>query len=193
MLYVISCFIGHVMKLKCFLSGWLTIHYNICSDSPEMNLSFFQQSRRHLTGIAYILDQRVWLFGNRWDLPTPWRHLGGVSRAPVHATGAVCGAVDKKWRDWRCCYYTNTGGGKPQKWRYIENNVCTRVTNCFSECFTRVLFWHNESINDYKNDDLYTSSPCLNRSFFLLMASQLIVDDVTTNRKLWRDHVNNDI
>ena len=81
--------------------------------------------------------------------------------------------------------------------KQIENNACTRVTNCFSThrrvilCLfpellsnkgnkyknnTRVsaetvrhesayiilfLIWHNESINDDKKDDPYTSSPCL--------------------------------
>ena len=97
----------------------------------------------------------------------------------------------------------------------IENNICTRVTNCFSAherviwvFFSRVaskstknntrlilfLTWHNKSINDDKNDDFYTSSQCLTRSVFvLLMTSQSIADDVTLTRQLWRDHVNNDI
>ena len=53
---------------------------------------------------------------------------------------------------------------------------------------------HNEFINDDKNDNLYTSSPCLARSVFvLLVTSQSIADDVTMTRQLWRDHVNNDI
>ena len=56
------------------------------------------------------------------------------------------------------------------------------------------LAWHNISINDDKNDDLYTSSLCLTRSVsILLMTSQLIVDDVTITRQLWHDHVNDDI
>ena len=111
---------------------------------------------------------------------------------------------------------------------YIENNVCTRETNCFSarergifvlivlkfvrnkhKNNTRVstetvlhkstyiilfLTRHNKCINDDKNDDLYTSSPCRARSVFvLLMTSQSIADDVTITRQLWRDHVNNDI
>ena len=49
-----------------------------------------------------------------------------------------------------------------------------------------VLEWRT----DEKNDDLYTSSPCLTRSsFVLLMMSQSIADDVTMTRQLWRDHV----
>ena len=53
---------------------------------------------------------------------------------------------------------------------------------------------HNESINDYKNDELYTSSPCRTRSVFVyLMTSQPIADDVTMTRQLWCDHVNSDI
>ena len=53
---------------------------------------------------------------------------------------------------------------------------------------------HNESKNDDKNDDLYTSSPCLTRSVSaLLMTSQSIADDVTMTKQLWRDHVNTGI
>ena len=53
---------------------------------------------------------------------------------------------------------------------------------------------HNEPINDDKNDDLYTSSPCVTRSVFvLLMTSQSIAVDVTITRQLWRYHVNSDI
>ena len=53
---------------------------------------------------------------------------------------------------------------------------------------------HDESINDDKNDDLYTSSPCLSRSFFiLLMTSQSIADDATMTRQLLCEHVNSDM
>ena len=53
---------------------------------------------------------------------------------------------------------------------------------------------YNESINDDKHDELYTSTPCLTRSVFvLLMTSQSTADDVTMTRQLWCDHVNNDI
>ena len=55
-----------------------------------------------------------------------------------------------------------------------------------------ILFqtWHNDSINDDKNDDLYTSPPCLIRSVFvLLMTSQppgleatVFVDIIAINR-----------
>ena len=55
------------------------------------------------------------------------------------------------------------------------------------------LTWYNESINDDKNDDLSTSSPCLSRSgFILLMTSQSIADDVKMTRQSWHDHVNSD-
>ena len=44
---------------------------------------------------------------------------------------------------------------------------------------------YNKSINDNKNGDLYTSSPCLTRSgFVLLMTSHSIADDVTMIRQL---------
>ena len=52
-------------------------------------------------------------------------------------------------------------------------------------CIISFLTRHNESINDYKNDELYTSSPCLTRSVFvLLMTSKSIADDVTKTRQL---------
>ena len=53
---------------------------------------------------------------------------------------------------------------------------------------------HYESINDYKIDELYTSSPCLTRlGVVLVMTSQSIADDVTMTRQLWCDHVSSDI
>ena len=52
------------------------------------------------------------------------------------------------------------------------------------------LTWHNESINNAKNEDLHTSSPCLTRSLYVtLMTSQSIGDHVTMTRQLWREHV----
>ena len=101
-----------------------------------------------------------------------------------------------------------------------KENVCTRVTNCFSaheraqkQFVTRahtlfishtakrihkntdrhtartIVSWPIPKqwviVNEDKNDDFYTSSPCLNRSVFvLLMTSQLISDDVTITRQL---------
>ena len=72
---------------------------------------------------------------------------------------------------------------------------CEAETICH-ECTYIILFLtrHNESINDDKNDNLYTSSPCLTSSVFvLLMTSQSIADDVSMTRQLSRDHVNSDI
>ena len=105
---------------------------------------------------------------------------------------------------------------------YIKNNACTRVTNCFSahkrivleiinkyqnnaqvraesvryESTYIILFLtrHNESINDDKNDDLYTFFTSRTRLVFvLLMTSQSIADDVTMTSQLWRNHVNSGI
>ena len=54
-----------------------------------------------------------------------------------------------------------------------------------SACTIVFLTLHSESINDSKNDDLYTSSPCLTRSVFaLLITSQSIPDDVTITKQL---------
>ena len=79
------------------------------------------------------------------------------------------------------------------------NNVCTVVTNAEtvhnkSTYIISFLTWHNESINDDKNNYLYTWSTWLIRSFFvLLMMSKSIADDVTMTRQFWSDHMNNDI
>ena len=77
-----------------------------------------------------------------------------------------------------------------------QNNTRVSAETVRHESTYIILFLtrHSESINDDKNDELYTSSPCLSRSvFFLLMTSQSIADDVTMTRQLWRDHVNGHI
>ena len=78
-----------------------------------------------------------------------------------------------------------------------QNNTGVSAETVRHESTYIILFptRHNESINDYKNDELYTSSsPCLTRSVFIpLMTSQSIADDVTMTRQLWCDHVNSDI
>ena len=49
---------------------------------------------------------------------------------------------------------------------------------------------HNESINDDKNGDVHTSSPCLTRPVCVLrMTSQSTADNVTLTRQLWGEHV----
>ena len=46
--------------------------------------------------------------------------------------------------------------------------------------YTLFYFLHDsESINNDKNDDQHTSTPCLTNSVDLLMTSQSIADDVT--------------
>ena len=77
-----------------------------------------------------------------------------------------------------------------------QNNTGVSAETVRHESTYIILFLtrHDESINDYKNDKLYTSFPCLTRSVFvLLMTSQSIADDVTITRQLWCDQVNNDI
>ena len=81
-------------------------------------------------------------------------------------------------------------GNKP------KNNIWANAEAVRHEITYIILFLtrQSESINDDKNDDFYTSSPCLTRAvFLLLMTSQSIADDVTTMIKLWRDHLNSDI
>ena len=77
-----------------------------------------------------------------------------------------------------------------------QNNNRVRTETVRHESIYIILFLtrHNESIDDDKKNDVYTSSPCLTRSVFvLLMTSQSVADDVTMTRQLWRGHVNNDI
>ena len=77
-----------------------------------------------------------------------------------------------------------------------QNNIQMSAETVHHESTHNILFlaWHNESINDNNNDDLYTSSPCLTCTVFIpLMTSHSIPDDITMIRQLWCDHVNNDI
>ena len=77
-----------------------------------------------------------------------------------------------------------------------QNNIRVSTETVCHESTYIILFLtrHIEFIIDDKNDDLYTSSPCLTRSVFvLLMTSQSIANDVTITRQLWRDHMDNDV
>ena len=79
-------------------------------------------------------------------------------------------------------------------WRHIE--WCMSLSDELFRRSWEVLFLtrYNESINDNKNEDLYTSSTCLTRSVFVLMMTpRSIADDVIITRQLWCDHVNSDI
>ena len=81
---------------------------------------------------------------------------------------------------------------------FATREINTKITRVSTETVhhesTYVILFltrHNDYINDDKNDDLYTPSPCLTRSVFvLLMTSQSIAYDVTMTRHLRRDHVN---
>ena len=67
-----------------------------------------------------------------------------------------------------------------------QNNTRVSAETVRHESTYIILFLtrHNKSINDDKNDNLYTSSPCLTRSVFvLLMTSQSIADNVTMTRQ----------
>ena len=77
-----------------------------------------------------------------------------------------------------------------------KNNtrVSTETVRHESTYIISFLTRQNKSINDDKNDVLYTSSPCLTCSIVvLLMTSQSIADDVTITKQLWLDHVKSDI
>ena len=68
-----------------------------------------------------------------------------------------------------------------------KNNTRVNAEKVRHESTYIILFLtrHTESINDDKNDDLYTSSPCLTCSVFVLrMTPQSIADDVTITKQL---------
>ena len=69
-----------------------------------------------------------------------------------------------------------------------QNNTRVSTEYIHYESTYIILFVtrHNESINDDKNDNLYTLSTCPTLlGFVLLMMSQSIADDVTMTRQLW--------
>ena len=70
--------------------------------------------------------------------------------------------------------------------KYQNNTRMSTETICHESIYI-ILFLtrHNESINDYKNDELYTWSPCLTGSVFVLfLTSQSIADHVTMTRQI---------
>ena len=52
-----------------------------------------------------------------------------------------------------------------------KNNTRVSAETAHRESTYIIVFYtrHNESINENKNDDLYTSTPCLPRSVFVLL------------------------
>ena len=77
-----------------------------------------------------------------------------------------------------------------------QNNTQVSAETVRHESTYIILFHarHYESINDDKNDVLFTSSPCLTRSvFILLMTSWSFADDITMTKQLWCNHVTSDI
>ena len=74
-------------------------------------------------------------------------------------------------------------------WRLFnkrQNNLLVSAEKAPNKSTYIILFLtqYNASITDEENDDLYTSSPCLTRSVFVLvMTSQSIADEVTMTRQ----------
>ena len=103
---------------------------------------------------------------------------------------------DESFRRSRVLFWCLFPELRSNEWKKYQNSTRVSAVTVRHEStyITLFLTWHNESINDYKNDELYTSSPCLTRSVFvLLMTSQSIADDVTMTRQLWCDHVKSDL
>ena len=91
------------------------------------------------------------------------------------------------------CLFPKLGSNEGSK---CQNNARVSTEMVHHERTYIIIFLtrHNESINDYKKDKLYTSFPCFTHSVFvLMMTSQSIADDVTMTRQLWCDHMNSDI
>ena len=94
-------------------------------------------------------------------------------------------------------------------WVYVPSYAATREINTYtkktlewapkqfvSNVHTIFYFLHYENVymDDDKNDNLHTSTPCVNSSVYVLvMTSQSIVDNITMTRQLWRNHVKSDV
>ena len=114
----------------------------------------------------------------------------------------ICSIWKAQWKhSYLPCWFAGNGLA-PITNKYIKNNVCTRdelfqrsregsfgvyFPSCEAtrEMKTKItlesayiivfLTRHKESINEDKKHDLYTSSPCLTRSVFVLLPIWLIV------------------
>ena len=88
-----------------------------------------------------------------------------------------------------CVYFPSCNVGNKHTNNTRVSTETVRHENAYIILF---LTRHKESINGDKNEDVYTSSPCLIRSVFILLMSQSSADNVTMTRQLWRGHVNTD-
>ena len=108
------------------------------------------------------------------ELHNPYLVLMVNEASPVFEWGTVSALM----RGLFWCLFPELRGNEGNKY---QNNtpVSAETVRHESTYINLFLTRYNESINDAKNDDLYTSSQCLTRSVFvLLMTSQSIADDV---------------
>ena len=122
-----------------------------------------------VTSLTNMVDQRNIIFTNMYLLE--WRTVSAPTRGLF-------------W-----CLFPELRNNEENN---TKNNTRVSAETVRHESTYVILFqtWHNDSINDDKNDDLYTSPPCLIRSVFvLLMTSQppgleatVFVDIIAINR-----------
>ena len=112
-----------------------------------------------------------------------------------HSCTHFCTVVSQAGIRRDLCMYSSDELFQHSENKHQNDTRVNTETFCYESTYiTLSITWQNESINDDKNDDLYTSFPCLTRSVFvLLMTSQSIADDSTMIKRMWRDHVNSDI
>ena len=94
-----------------------------------------------------------------------------------------CWAVSVLTRGLFWCLFPELWSNEGYKY---QNNmqVSTETARHVNTYIILFLIWHNESTNEDKNDDLYTSSPCLTCSIFALLMTSQSTADVTMTRQL---------
>ena len=160
------------------ITSFTIVYSSVCSGSD-------QRGHQIYASLAFVGGI------HRWPVYSP--HKGSVTRKIKNNVCIQWQTVSALTRGSFWCLFPELQGNEGNK-HQNDTRVSTETVRHESTYIILFLTRHNESINEDKIDDLYTSSPCLTRSVFvLLMTSQSIADDATMTKQLWRDHVNGDI
>ena len=186
---------GHII----ITVNWLVV---IDGFSFAGNLYYDQNGHENVTSVIWQdcdfflihhLDMWKCQIGKSWCYKNETLQKFADDKRPwnAEAGGAKCNTALTRGLFW--CLFPELRSNEGNK---HQNNTRVSAETVRHESTYIILFLtrHNKSINDDKNDDLYTSSSGPTRSVFdLIMTSQSIADDVTMTRQLWRDRVNSDI
>ena len=160
----------------CGLISWVVLVKLFSSEGHRTHLLIYQHwCRTRLRAPGRYLSQR-------------WSGSMVSYGAAEHIENNVCTrvTVSALTRELFWCIFPELRSNEGNK---HQNNARVSAETIRHQSTYIILFltWYTVSVNDDKNDDLYTSSSCLIRSVFvLLMTSQFY-------RQLWRDDVNSDI